>query len=175
MFFIITWQKVVLVPCGYFLSSLIQYLFDTFYRISLTDNWQSPAYIDRHVLSPNVVSSNLYVKSLWKIFHKRGPNDYPCGQPLVIFFQVLTAESSLTRFNPLAKYDIINWSDSVETSHSLRLFIMSGGFKESNALLMSVERTPVYRFSSTFSFQSSLSFITVFLQLWFLTKKLQVL
>ena len=52
---------------------------------------------------------------------------------------------------------------------------MSGGFKESNALLMSVERTPVYRFSSTFSFQSSLSFITVFLQLWFLTKKLQVL
>ena len=52
---------------------------------------------------------------------------------------------------------------------------MSGGFKESNALLMSVERTPPYRFSSTVSFQSSLSFITVFLQLWFLTKKLQVL
>ena len=47
---------------------------------------------------------------------------------------------------------------------------MSGGFKESNALLMSVERTPVYRFSSTFSFQSSLSFITVFLQLWFQQK-----
>ena len=116
-----------------------------------------------------------FCTSLWKIFHKRGPNDYPCGQPLVIFFQVLTAESGLTRFNPLAKYDIINWSDSVETSHSLRLFIMSGGFKESNALLMSVERTPAYRFSSTVSFQSSLSFITVFLQLWFLTKKLQVL
>ena len=52
---------------------------------------------------------------------------------------------------------------------------MSGGFKESNALLMSVESTPAYRFSSTVSFQSSLSFITVFLQLWFLTKKLQVL
>ena len=106
-------------------------------------------------------------RSFWKTFQRRGPKADPWGQPLVVAYQSLILSwLILTLLFLFVKYDRIRVSELSEKPYALSLFISRGGYSESNAFDMSVDKTPTTFLLSTASFHLSTNPVREVSQFW---------
>ena len=106
-------------------------------------------------------------RSFWKTFHRREPEADPRGQPLVVAHPSLVVSwLILTLFFLFVKYDPIRVSKLLEKPYALSLLIRRGGYSESNAFDMSVDKTPTTFLLSTACFHLSTNPIKEVSQFW---------
>ena len=116
-------------------SSSVKILLASLAVFTTENSWWSSAYMN------NLFSSVERCRSFWKTFQRRGPKADPWGQPLayqsLVFFLLI-----LILFFLFVKYDRIRVSALSEKPYALSSLISRGGYSESNAFDMSVDKTP---------------------------------
>lgn len=100
------------------------------------------------------------------MFHSMGPNDDPCGHPLLVLTQELVVLPTQVVFSCPEKYDHIKAKALSDSPYSFNLPSKRLGWRESNAFDISVERIPTIYPPSTLCFQSSSRWIRVVSQLY---------
>ena len=125
------------------------------------NSWWSSAYMN------NLFSSLGRCRSFWKTLQKRGPKADPWGQPLVVAYQSRAFSwLILTLFFLFVNYDRIRVSESSEKPYALSLLISRGGYSESNAFDVSVDKTPTTFPLSTAFFHLSTTPVREVSQFW---------
>ena len=113
------------------------------------------------------LAQSWYAMSFWNIFHRSGPNTVPWGQPRVIVFHSLVWPFIFTLLNILSKKDRVKSNEQLPKPQASSFFMVSAGHKESNALLISVDKMVTSSFLSTACFHSSTRVSRVTSRLYF--------
>ena len=123
-------------------------------------SWWSSAYMMR---VGTVVIRHVILKHI----PQKRPNAVPWGQPRVIVFHSLVWPFIFTLLNILSKKDRVKSNEQLLKPQASSFFMVSAGHKESNALLIFVDKMVTSSFLSTACFHSSTRVSRVTSRLYF--------